>query len=83
MSGTEDNTLNSSMLDPQDLDKIAEHRRRAEAAFCEELTALINKYSMENGSDTPDFILGQYLVDCLKAYDVALVRREHWYGRTG
>ena len=41
----------------------------------------INKYSIENGSDTPDFILAEYLIDCLRAFDKATVRREEWYGR--
>jgi hypothetical protein len=41
----------------------------------------INCASAENGSDTPDFILAEYLTDCLAAYDRALVARERWYGR--
>lgn len=40
----------------------------------------INKYSMENGSDTPDFILAQYLESCLKAFDLATLQRREWYG---
>lgn len=42
----------------------------------------INRASAENGSDTPDFILAEYLTDCLSAYDRALVAREKWYGRS-
>lgn len=41
----------------------------------------INLYSAENGSNTPDFILAQYLMDCLAAYDKAVTAREKWYGR--
>lgn len=41
----------------------------------------INKVSAENGSDTPDFILAEYLVGCLAAYDKAVTAREKWYGR--
>ena len=41
----------------------------------------INCASAENGSDTPDFILAEYLIGCLAAYDRALVAREKWYGR--
>lgn len=41
----------------------------------------INKHSIENGSDTPDFILSEYLTDCLQAFDKATVKREKWYGR--
>ena len=32
-----------------------------ESQFQKELTALINEYSKENDSDTPDFILARYL----------------------
>jgi hypothetical protein len=32
-------------------------------SFVKELEQLINKYSMENLSDTPDFILAQHLLD--------------------
>lgn len=49
--------------------------------FKKELERLINCYSMENGSDTPDFILAEYLTDCLESYDDAVRSREKWYGR--
>lgn len=49
--------------------------------FKKELEHLINRYSMENGSDTPDFILADYLTDCLESYDGAVKAREKWYGR--
>lgn len=46
-----------------------------------EIQHAINRACAENGSDTPDFILAEYLTDCLAAYDRALVAREKWYGR--
>lgn len=46
-----------------------------------ELEHAINRNSMENGSDTPDFILAGFLTDCLDAFDRTLQRREVWYGR--
>jgi hypothetical protein len=49
--------------------------------FRYELKRLINKCSQENGSDTPDFILAEYLTNCLEAFDVAVIGRERWYGR--
>jgi hypothetical protein len=52
-----------------------------EQAFKEELITLINRHSMENGSDTPDFILADYLVDCLRAWTRGIAARETWYGR--
>lgn len=51
-----------------------------EARFRKELEALLNCHSRENGSDTPDFILAEYLADCLAAWDRAVTRRTQWYG---
>lgn len=47
----------------------------------EELRALLNRHSAENESDTPDFILAEFLLGCLNAYDTAIRRRSDWYGR--
>jgi hypothetical protein len=49
--------------------------------FEQELEDLINKYSMENDSDTPDFILAEYLIGCLEAFNKAVTKREDWYNR--
>ena len=49
--------------------------------FRSELERLLSCMSMENRSDTPDFILAQYLTDCLEAHDRAVNRREFWFGR--
>lgn len=49
-------------------------------AMQKELEDLINKYSRENKSDTPDFILANYLMDCLSAFEQAVVQRTKWYG---
>lgn len=51
--------------------------------FEEELKALINRYSKENESNTPDFILAQYLSDCLKAYEKVIKKRNEWYNFKG
>lgn len=50
--------------------------------FLPDLTALINRYSKENGSNTPDWILAEYLQECLKVFDAAMQARERWYGRS-
>lgn len=55
--------------------------RHVGPTFRGEIEHLINRHSRENGSDTPDFILAEYLTDCLDAYDKALQRREAWYDR--
>ena len=49
--------------------------------FCDELKNLLNRQSMENGSNTPDSILAQYLEGCLKVFDTAVQQRETWHGR--
>lgn len=50
--------------------------------FREELEQLINRLNVENGSNTPDFLLADYLMDCLIAYNNIITKREKWYGRT-
>ena len=50
-------------------------------SFDSELKQLLNRYSKENDSDTPDYILARYIQDCLDAYNRALQTREKWYGR--
>jgi len=47
--------------------------------FRKQLEVLINQNSLENGSNTPDFILAEYLENCLKAFDYAVLQRTSWY----
>lgn len=49
--------------------------------FLNELSELINRYLKENESNTPDFILAQYLENCLITFNIATRQREEWYGR--
>ena len=46
-----------------------------------ELAGVLNRYSAENDSNTPDWILAQYLLACLAAFNGAVQQREGWYGR--
>ena len=48
--------------------------------FKDELTKLINRHSLENDTNTPDFILAEYLIRCLDAFTVVNLRDE-WEGR--
>lgn len=50
-------------------------------SFRSELQTLINRHSKENESNTPDFILADYLVGCLNLFDDIVKSRENWYGR--
>lgn len=45
------------------------------------IRAVLNSHSAENASDTPDFILAEYLTGCLDAFNQAVRVREKWYGR--
>lgn len=48
----------------------------------EDIRAAINRHSRESASNTPDFILAEYLLGCLAAFEQAVGARESWYGRT-
>lgn len=50
------------------------------SSFTKELTELINKYSIENNSDTPDWILVKYIDNCLNAWELSFRQRDSWYG---
>lgn len=47
----------------------------------EKLAQLLNYHSMEQFSDTPDFILAEYMMDCFRAWNKGVEAREKWYGR--
>jgi len=65
--------VDANPVPPADFDIMSKLRKDIEHA--------INCNSAENGSDTPDFILAEYLTNCLAAYDKAVTAREKWYGR--
>ena len=44
------------------------------------LSDLINGESRENDSNTPDFILAEYMMACLDAFELASNKREAWFG---
>lgn len=50
--------------------------------FKEELRSLINRHSLENTSNTPDFILADYMHACLEAFELASNAREQWFGKS-
>lgn len=65
----------------EDSDVESQDTPWAPSPFVLELESVINRHSMENGSDTPDHILAEFLGDVLDAWNQALVKREKWYGR--
>lgn len=46
-----------------------------------ELSALLNKHACEKESNTPDFLLADFLVGCLFVYNNTVQERAKWYGR--
>lgn len=48
--------------------------------FTKELETLINKHSLENESDTPDWILAQYIRNCLNTWNTTTQARDKWHG---
>lgn len=47
-----------------------------------ELTRAVNRASAENGSNTPDYVLGEFLAGVLEAFNTAIRAREEWHGST-
>lgn len=47
--------------------------------FLKELTELINRHSMEYGSNTPDYMLAEYLNNCLASFERVTANRDKWH----
>lgn len=47
--------------------------------FQNELRKLINKYSMENVTNIPDYIIAEYLINCYVALNRAINIRDRHY----
>jgi len=48
-------------------------------SFCDNLTALLNRYNQETASNTPDWILAEYLLACLHTWNTTMQQRQEWY----
>lgn len=55
-----------------DYDEETESLRR-------DIEKLLNQHSRENMSGTPDFILADYLIECLLSYEKSIVRTKRWH----
>lgn len=53
----------------------------AEKNIVKDIATIINQHSRENASNTPDFILAEYLERCLITFEMASNAREKWYGK--
>lgn len=64
-----------------DYDWMEEPKEPSPNEFARELTALINKHSIEKFSNTPDWVLSEYIMGCLRVFSDTTKLREAWYGR--
>lgn len=47
--------------------------------FEEALTNLINSYSQEQYSNTPDYLLARYMYNCMENYNDIVNERDKWH----
>lgn len=52
---------------------------KAVKPFSTELSILLNRFSREHCSNTPDFILAEYIEGCLNVYEDTIIKREKWH----
>lgn len=71
----------TSFIDDEDLSKV-EPSQAQNNNFIEELQNLLNRHSIENESDTPDWILAEYIKKILEAWNSSVLQRDKWYGHT-
>lgn len=50
-----------------------------EIQFKKDLASVINKHSRERFSNTPDFILAEYIYQCLSAYERTIKMNFDWH----
>jgi hypothetical protein len=55
---------------------VLEERR----GFTKDLKSLINSYCIENESNTPDWVLVNYIRSCLDVFAAATAGRDKYYG---
>lgn len=48
-----------------------------------EIEQAINRCGAEAGSDTPDWVLAEFLLGCLSSFDKAVLARTAWHGDQG
>lgn len=58
---------------------LAPDKKERNMSLRDEIATALNRHSAENKSDTPDFILADYLMACLDAFDRATARRTNWH----
>ena len=70
-------------MEPEDIIEIEEDGKVHGNDLEQALTSALNRFSAENASNTPDWVLAQFLLGCLAAWNQGVGQRETWYGRDG
>ena len=60
--------------------EVEDHRRKRREEFEIELSKLVNRFSLEGGSDTPDFIVAESMALAMDVVHRAIQERDEWYG---
>jgi hypothetical protein len=55
-------------------------RERQLKSLENQLSSLLNCYCQENASNTPDFILATFMLQCMRAFNQGVSARDGWYG---
>src|SRR3990167_610206 len=66
---------------PKLLSLFPQPKQDETVGLLKELTNLLNRVSRENKSNTPDFILAEFMMSCLIAGEILIKTREKWYGK--
>lgn len=69
----------AKMTESKEAEEVVEDMEQR-SDFEIQLQKLLNQTCQENASDTPDYILAQYLTDTLRAFNVAVRDRDRHYG---
>ena len=65
-------------LFPQSVEAMPDNDRDPYFDFQCDIAAVINRHSIENRTDTPDFILAEYIVESLRAFEHLHNARKAW-----
>ena len=62
------------------INEMIQEERNRQFEFQQELTALINRYSMENICDMPDFIMSEMIMSILLSIGPKIRQNLDWHG---
>lgn len=60
----------------------AQKEAAGESNIAQDLASLINRYSMDNPSGTPDFIVAEFMLNVLFHFDDTVAKRAQWRGES-